>query len=478
MNRTYTFWKFFFGGIFLCLLSACGTLLHQPIEVSPARLGEETQSTIELKSLPSPKDQIVVAVYKFRDQTGQYKPTENGASWSTAVTQGGTSILLKALEDSRWFVPIERENVSNLLNERKIIRSSRAQYNNSDQNQQNLLPPLLYAGVILEGGVISYDANVITGGAGLRYFGAGGSGQYRQDRITVYLRAISTSNGKILKTVYTSKTILSQALDAGLFRFVRFGRILEAETGFTYNEPSEVALTEAIEKAVLSLIIEGVKDKLWELEEAREVVSQSFLDYEKEKKQIPKTDIFGNLLDNRRKTMGLSIASSSLQYKGDYPNPVINTGLEVGFHYSSFPRLDFSLNYGLSRLGTQKFYRADVSYLDLNAAYRFSPYDLFTPYLVGGLGVITENRNGRFDFGNTKYPKANIGGGFEFLVNNNIGIKASIDYNYLFSDDFDGINQGKYNDFFWRGNIGLQFYFGKQLEGDRKFNYQQNGNNR
>ncbi|MEM8909689.1 MAG: CsgG/HfaB family protein [Bacteroidota bacterium] len=475
MNPLGIFWKTILGSSLLCILTACGTLLHQPIQVSPARLGEETQSTIELKSLPLPKDKIVVAVYKFRDQTGQYKPTENGTSWSTAVTQGATSILLKALEDSRWFIPIERENVSNLLNERKIIRSSRAQYNTNDQNNQALLPPLLYAGVILEGGIISYDANVITGGAGLRYFGAGGSSQYRQDRITVYIRAISTSNGKILKTVYTSKTILSQALDAGIFRYVRFGRLLEAETGFTYNEPSEVALTEAIEKAVFSLVVEGIKENLWELNEAREIVAQPILDYEKEKKKIPQTDIFGNLLDNRRKAFGLSMSSASLQYKGDYPDPVINTGLAIGLHYSRLSRFDFSLNYGLSRLGTKKFYQADVSYLDLSTAYRFAPYDLFTPYLSGGLGLITENRNNRFDWGNRKFPKAHIGGGFEFLINDNIGIKASIDYNYLFNDEFDAIDQGKYNDFFWRGNLGLQFYFGEKIKSKRKFNYEKTG---
>ncbi|MEL7021765.1 MAG: CsgG/HfaB family protein, partial [Bacteroidota bacterium] len=193
-------------------------LFRQPIQPTRARLGEETQSTIELKTLPEPKEPIVVAVYKFRDQTGQYKPSETGANWSTAVTQGATSILIKALENSNWFVPIERENVGNLLNERKIIRSSRAQYGADNSNTKQLLPPLLFAGLILEGGIVSYDANVITGGAGLRYFGAGASGQYRQDRVTVYLRAISTSNGKILKSVYTSKTILSQKLDAGLFR--------------------------------------------------------------------------------------------------------------------------------------------------------------------------------------------------------------------------------------------------------------------
>ena len=282
----------------LLMFSSCGRVIYQPIHSSPARLGEATQSTVRLKNLPPPKEKIIVAVYKFRDQTGQYKPSDVGASWSTAVTQGTTTILIKALEQSSWFIPIERENVSNLLNERKIIRSSRNQYNAANgSDKQATLPPLLFAGVILEGGIISYDANVITGGAGLRYFGTGGGNQYRQDRVTVYLRAVSTSNGKVLKTVYTSKTILSQAVDVGLFRFVQFGRLLEAETGYTYNEPSEVAVTEAIEKAVESLIIEGVEDKLWELKEPRMIVDQAILDYNKEKEMIPKTDIFGRALN-------------------------------------------------------------------------------------------------------------------------------------------------------------------------------------
>ena len=75
-----------------------------------SRLGAETPRFQELVSLPAPKEKIVAAVYKFRDQTGQYKASDVGASWSTAVTQGSTSILLRAVEESGWFVPIERES--------------------------------------------------------------------------------------------------------------------------------------------------------------------------------------------------------------------------------------------------------------------------------------------------------------------------------------------------------------------------------
>jgi len=453
-------------GIFIISIivsNGCGILINQTVGPTEARLGDITSTKLDLQKLPAPKEPVVVAVYKFRDQTGQYKPSVNGTSWSTAVTQGATTILIKALEDSKWFVPIERENVGNLLNERKIIRSSRTQYQGDAATG---LPPLLYAGVILEGGIISYDANVITGGAGLRYFGTGGSGQYRQDRITVYLRAISTSNGKVLKTVYTSKTILSQSLDAGIFRFVKFGRLLEAETGLTYNEPSEMAVTEAIEKAVQSLIIEGVNDGLWDLKEAREEVSEAFLEYKKEKEALPESDLFGKRKTNRRGGVGLGFGTSSLMYQGDYPDPNLRTGLGFNVQFNPSPKVGLSADLSMSKFGAAEFYNADITSLDINFNYRFLPYENFSPIAKAGFGGITENENSRFDFSGNYYPKMDVGGGFEYLLNDNIGLIGTVDYNYIFSDDLDNVSQGRYNDYYWKINVGLNFYLGPDL-GDK-----------
>ena len=208
MKMIYSTLKILVTVVLVLYLSGCASYL-EPLKTYDATLGPTTITNKELTSLPQPKEKIVAAVYKFRDQTGQYKASNIGTSWSTAVTQGATSILLKALEESGWFVAIEREGLSNLLNERKIIRSSRANYQEGNGDSQQLLPPLLYAGVILEGGIISYDTNVLTGGAAVKYFGVGAAGQYRQDRISIYLRAISTQSGRILKTVYTTKMILS-----------------------------------------------------------------------------------------------------------------------------------------------------------------------------------------------------------------------------------------------------------------------------
>lgn len=446
-------------------LSGCGSLMYQPIQPTKARLGESTGTTMDLTNLPPPKEKIVVAVYQFRDQTGQYKPSENGSGFSTAVTQGATNILIKALENSGWFITAERENISDLLNERKIIRSSRAQFGNNEE-----LPPLLFAGVLIEGGIVSYDANIITGGAGIRYFGAGASGQYRQDRVTIYLRAVSVSNGKVLKTVYVSKTILSQAVDVGLFRFVKFKRLLEVETGFTYNEPSELAVTEAIEKGVQSLVMEGIIDGLWDQDDEDDEDAKKAMEaYKTEKTTQATTDMLGRSMSDRRLLFDFDAGINSLYYQGDYPNPIPKTGLEIGLGYSISPFMGSSVKLGFSQLETALYYKASVGYFDVDLKYRLSPYDAFTPFLTVGSGLITANSGGQLDLSNRYFSKINGGVGFEYLFNNKLGFVASADYNYLFSDDLDNVASGKYNDFFWRGNFGLKVYFGGPLTGKRKF---------
>ena len=243
-----------------CSLLAVGCTSHVANQMSePAELAQQTATKRELLSLPEPKGPIKVAVYNFRDQTGQYKPLPNVSSFSTAVTQGTTTLLVQALKDSTWFTPLEREGLQNLLTERKIIRATLEK-----QGQDtSIIPALDVATLILEGGIVGYDTNLVTGGLGAKYFGLGGSTKYRMDQITVSLRAVDPRSGQILKTVSTSKTVLSRELSAGIFRFVEFKRLLEAEMGYTTNEPVQIAVRGAIEKAVTALIIEGILDDLW-----------------------------------------------------------------------------------------------------------------------------------------------------------------------------------------------------------------------
>lgn len=260
------------GAALLPVMAACATtqdsysgLVEQPA-VSEVRT--DTQS--RLRSLPPPIEKAAVAVYSFEDQTGQFKPSEGVQTLSRAVTQGSTSVLLKALQDAgdrTWFTVIERENLDNLLKERQIIREMRKQYLGEDDLNQSALPPLLFAGIILEGGVIGYDTNTLTGGAGARFLGIGAKTDYREDKVTVYLRAVSVKTGEVITSVVASKKIASIGVAANAFRFVSFKELLEVDTGITTNEPDLLALRQATEKAVELLIMEGAALGVWEFQD-------------------------------------------------------------------------------------------------------------------------------------------------------------------------------------------------------------------
>ena len=446
----------------IAVLNGCRAYFHQPTALHSARLGEETSITEELRTLPPPKEVLAAAVYKFRDQTGQYKPAET-SNFSTAVTQGATNILLKAMEDSKWFLNIERENVSNLLNERKIIRSSMTQYSNSNE----LLPPLLFAGMILEGGIVSYDANIITGGAGLRYFGAGGATEYRQDRVTVYLRAIATRSGKILKTVYSSKTILSQSVTASLFRYVRFKRILEAETGFTTNEPSQMAVTEAIEKAVQALIMEGIKDNLWAADEKFAAQTQEQLAaYEAEKTEMQGTDIYGVTNSTERPRLSITPYVSLLRLNGDYAIRSWKPGYGLNVNYNLTPKWGVQANGFLSSFSTftsDRSFQVDRNWrnADLSVVYQGLPYQRYTPFGSLGLGLSQTSTGSGFGNNLKSFPYAKLGGGLEALVSNKIGFRAMADYYVMTNDRVDDIANGQLNDSFLRFSGGISFYIGR-----------------
>ncbi|GAA3771180.1 CsgG/HfaB family protein [Flavobacterium ginsengiterrae] len=448
--------------VLICLFSGCGAYFNQPVGVQKAVYGENTPATAKLVEMPKPKEQIVVGVYKFKDQTGQYKPTELGSTFSTAVTQGATSILIKALQDSKWFTPIERENLGNLLNERNIIRSTRQEYASKTEPNGTPLTPLLFAGVLLEGGIISYDTNIITGGFGARYFGAGGSTQYRQDRVTVYLRLVSTSSGKILNTVYVSKTILSQSIDASLFRYVNLNRLLEVETGFTRNEPIQMAVTEAIEKAVEGLIVDGIKDKLWEVDAPQNQIDAFVAAYDKEKSEADLAQLYNRNLNEKRARFGIELGGGATYMQGDYKSPTFEPMGRGAVKFFFTPAFDISASTNVFKLGNKGKDSYGYATLDMNLEFLILPEDRFTPYVFAGTGV-----GFNADFENV-HSKVQFGGGLEYLVTDHFGVKVSGEYNVNFTDNLDYKISGVRDDYYWRFGLGVTYYFPKGYKYKKK----------
>ncbi len=447
--------------LLLLLLSSCGAYFNQPVTVQKATYGETTPATLALKNLPNPKEKVVVGVYKFKDQTGQYKAVENGSTFSTAVTQGATSILINALEDSKWFIPIERENLGNLLNERNIIRSTRQEYSGNNGKDPQITP-LLFAGVLLEGGIVSYDTNIITGGFGARYFGAGGSTQYREDRVTIYLRLVSTSNGKILNTVYVSKTILSQSVSADLFRYVNLNRLLEAETGFTRNEPVHLAVTEAIEKAVEGLVVDGIKDGIWQSDDPDVKVKEFVKEYDKEREEADLALLYGRNLSEKRGRFAFDLAGGATLMQGDYSNPVTKPFGKAGMRFFFTPNFNLNGSVNAVKLGNKDL--LDVGYAtgDLNLELIVLPYDHFTPFVYAGTGV---GFNKEFENFHSKFQ---YGAGLEYLVTDQLGFRAFAEYNLNFTDNLDYLVRGKRDDYYWKFGVGLTYYIPSKIKLKRK----------
>ena len=84
----------------------------------------------------------------------------------------------------------------------------------------------------MEGAVISYEANLESGGSGARYLGIGKSVMYREDNITVSLRMVSVATGEVLLEVLSQKTIFSYGRSEDVFRFVEAeSELVEIELG-------------------------------------------------------------------------------------------------------------------------------------------------------------------------------------------------------------------------------------------------------
>ena len=250
-------------GIFLLtlLLVSCAGRPDFDVRTQPVQYKDLTE-------IKSPKgDPIVIAVYDFLDMTGQKKPGGNFASMSTAVTQGSYQLLIKALQDAgdgNWFKVVERTSLPSLLQERKLIRSTRQQVNGEGAEP---LPPLLFAGAYITGGIVGYDSNVKTGGVGARVLGIQAHKQWRQDVITIILRLINVQTGEVVITTTVEKTIISAETGGDIFKYFDADTLLlELEVGVARNEPVTFAVRKAIEKGIVELIKEGDAKGLWEIE--------------------------------------------------------------------------------------------------------------------------------------------------------------------------------------------------------------------
>ena len=248
-------------GIILLSILLVGCATHK------ASFDVKTQAVAykDLSSVKAPEgDPVIIAVYDFLDMTGQKKPGGNFASMSSAVTQGSYQLLIKALQDAgdgKWFRVVERSSLASLLQERKLIRTTRQLA--SGENAEPL-PALLFAGAYITGGIVGYDSDIKSGGIGARILGIQANRQYREDVVTIILRLVNVQTGEVVITTTVEKTIVSTSTGSDVFKYFDADTMLvEIEAGYAKNEPVTFAVRKAIEKGVVDLIHLGAQKELW-----------------------------------------------------------------------------------------------------------------------------------------------------------------------------------------------------------------------
>ena len=441
----------------LVVLAGCSPRLA-PFAVEAPRIdGPRTVTADKLAALAPPEEPVVVAVYRFRDQTGQYRTLENSSTFSTAVTQGATTILIDALRESGWFVPIEREGLSNLLNERQIIQSTRQQYTGPDGEGLAPLPPLLYAGVLLEGGVVGYDSNVLTGGVGARYLGTGLSGQFRQDQVTVYLRAVSTQNGRVLASVRTTKTIVSQKLDGGVFRFVDVQDLLETEAGYSANEPPVLAVTAAIEEAVAALVVEGARDGLWRVADAASPEAREmFRRHDAQVAADAQRDVYDRLLAHAPAGgLSLSLSGGAAQIEDDFAGAEPYPVGALALRYAASPSVGVGVGVQGGALQTRTGEEPFVAG-DLHA--RLAPLAgaRVGPYVSLGLGLLNVPQAPR---DRDQFLYVGTAAGVETRLAGPLGLTVELANLYPLTDGLDGLDGGgRVHDNLWTLRAGVTLH--------------------
>ena len=237
------------------------------------------------KLIPEPDGPpIAIAVYGFKDLTGQRKPSATLSLFSTAVTQGAEAYIIKSLKEAgngKWFTVVERVGLDNLLKERQMIKQTREIY---DGDKAKMLPPLTLAGVMIEGGIIDYNSSTLTGGTGARFLGIGPFTQYTQDLVVISLRLISVTSGEILTTVTVEKNLLSTSDGITALKFFNQStQAFEFDSGQTFNEPGNYALRSAIEAGITEMLRKGEQQGLWKYKEVpKEIKSDMGLKFEKD----------------------------------------------------------------------------------------------------------------------------------------------------------------------------------------------------
>ena len=150
---------------------------------------------------------------------------------------------------------------------------------------------------------------------------------------------------------------------------------------------------------------------------------------------------------------------------GDLVDPKFEVYFHVGYKRYIIPYLNINVGYNKFNLAYTDIYNEGFMSFDFNLESTLMPHHKFSPFVFAGGGYNASN-----SFEQTAF-KFQGGGGVEYIVTEGLGLKLYTDYNYVMSDELDGLIAGSTDDTYFRIGFGVNYYFGG---GKKKIRIQEN----
>jgi len=243
------------------LLSASGCALIQQVEVTPPERAYRIKLEA-LKRLDKFKGKINkdlrVTVGSFSDRTGQVRDQDR-QSYSKVLTQAGDLVLYHILYEALGpRIVVERE----VPNWKQITTEYRSSYTKNGVRTGLITKSgpeggLVGAQYMVTGAIVFYHVDRYSGGGGLNIDGIGGSFKSTTATVGIELRLVDVSTSEIYWSTLLESWVTGVRIGADVFKFFdAFGGeyLVQAEAGFAYQLPADMAFQTCLATAVAEMI--------------------------------------------------------------------------------------------------------------------------------------------------------------------------------------------------------------------------------
>jgi len=162
-----------------------------------------------------------------------------------------------------------------------------------------------------------------------------------------------------------------------------------------------------------------------------------------------------------RGTNAVDVAVGTSVMNGDYVDPQFEIFFHAGYKRFLFPHLSLNVAYNKFNLAYKDVFNEGFMSFDANLESTLFPHCKFSPFLFAGAGYNAAN------YFEQTAMKVQGGAGLEYIVTEGIGLILYTDYNYVMSDELDGLIAGASDDTYFRIGFGLNYYFGGEKKKNR-----------